>query len=128
MSALLPLPQIIFYLALLFLPQGVLEFSAKVDGHTITWTRAKDWQAQSDTGDAGTWSVKGTSVTASGQTTELREFVSVKDGEAGKKIAQVKGKPVAVSAQAGTLTLSQASGGALDPPVVITYVREGAPK
>ena len=124
MGALLPLPQIIFYLALLFLPQGVLEFSTTIDGSQITWTRANaGWQAE-----GGTWSVKGTAVSSSCETTDVGKLVSVQESNAGGKSASVKGKPVAVSLGEGTITLSQATGGVLANPVVITYTREGAPK
>jgi len=129
MSAFLPLPQIVFYLALLFLPQGVLEFRTTINGNQITWTRANDgWRVQSAGSDDGTWSVKGNSVAASGQTTNMGKFVSVKVGEGEKKIVSLQDKPVATSANDGTITFSQEKGGALATPVVITYVREGPAK
>lgn len=126
MGALIPLPKIIFFLALLFLPSGTTKFSATIDSSKITWTRTADgWHAVSEGRDAGVWSVKGSKVNASGEETDVSSFVSV-EGEEGARHASVKGKPVEVASTGSTLTLAQADGGALSEPVVITYSKGSA--
>ncbi len=136
MGAILPLPHIIFFLATLLLPPGTKSFTVPFESPSpmeVTWTRQADggWQAKTKEGqDGGVWSVKDLTVleTREGRPTtrtDLSEFVKIDDRDAGEKKVSVEGQPVTAATSGSTLTLSQAGGGALKKPVVISFVEEG---
>jgi hypothetical protein len=122
----IPLTHIIFYLALLFLPNGTTQFTmASGYGQKITWVHQTDgaWQATTEDGkDAGLWSPDGflISVTAQGTTskTDISEFVKIATTPENKKQVTIRGKAVAVSVTTNTITFSQAEGSI---PLVIVY-------
>ncbi len=130
MSAIFPLPHIIFFLATLFLPPGTKSFTTTLDvGRPIkaTFTREADgWRATSEDGrDGGLWSMENLTVLETQENntrkTELAEFVKIKKTGDGEKEVQVKGRPVSVVMTHSTLTFSQSEGGPLSQPVVLAY-------
>ncbi len=108
MTAPFPFAQIVFFLAVIFLPQGAFEFSADIDGYELIWTRHEDaWQAASAGRDGGPWSVKGFEVTGFGETTSLGSLVKVETDDAGKKNVSVKDKPVSVAITEPSISASR---------------------
>jgi hypothetical protein len=125
----IPLTHIIFYLAMLFLPNGTAKFTV-TSGYDqkITWVHQADgaWQATTEDGqDAGVWSVDGfvVSVTKQGVTskTDVSQFVKVITTPENKKQASVNGNTVTVSLTATAITFSQNTNGLFAKPVVITH-------
>ena len=124
----IPLLQIIFYLATLFLPAGTARFTlASGYDQKITWVRQADgaWRGtQEDGKDAGLWSVSGlvVSVTTQGKTekTDVTQFVKVAKTASQEKQVAVLDHPVTTTATASTLTFSQDKDGLLAKPVVLT--------
>lgn len=124
-----PLAQIIFYLATLFLPPATTFTISSGYDQKITWVLRDDgaWYATTESGDAGVWSVSGLSVSVveHGKTnkTDLSQFLKVEDvGDQTKvKLAILGGHWVSVSETNSSITLSQDKDGILSKPVVITY-------
>ena len=125
----IPLTHIIFYLALLFLPNGTGKFTI-TSGYDqkITWVRQADaaWQATTEDGqDAGLWSVDGSvvSVKSHGATskTDVSPFVKIVASPDNKKQATLLGKAVTVSSTATAITFSQGTNGIFAKPLVIAH-------
>jgi hypothetical protein len=125
----IPLLQIIFYLAALFMPNTATSFTL-CSGYDqkITWVRQAGgaWQATSDTGkDAGIWSVSGLSVSVvkNGRTNEtsLSAFLKVENPASTNKRVFLGGRAVAASTANSSITLSQDKDGILFKPAVIKY-------
>ena len=125
----IPLTHIIFYLALLFLPNGTAKFTI-VSGcdPKITWVHQANgaWQATTKDGqDAGVWSVDGfvVSVTKQGVTskTDVSQFVKVITTPENKKQVTINGNSVTVSSTATAITFSQGTNGISAEPLVIAH-------
>ena len=127
----IPILQIIFYLATLFMPNAATKFiisSGYGYDHKITWVRQTDgaWQATTDTGkDAGIWSVTGLSVSivehGTTNTTDLSTFLKVENPTDQKKQVLLGGRAVVISSATSTITFSQDKASTLFEPAVITY-------
>jgi hypothetical protein len=125
----IPLTHIIFYLAMLFLPNGTAKFTVTSGSdQKITWVhQAKGaWQATTADGkDAGLWSADGfvVTVTEHGNTskTDVSQFVRTVTTPENKKMVAVLGKAITVSNSASTITFSKTEDGASHKPLVISY-------
>lgn len=134
-----PLAQIIFYLATLFMPNTATTFTLSSGyDQKITWVRQADggWQATTDSGQAGIWSAGGLSVSVVdyGKTnkTDLSQYITVVDlgGQSNHwpvvqppvvRLAILDGRPVITSVTNSSITFSQDKHGILSKPAVITY-------
>jgi hypothetical protein len=135
----IPLLQIIFCLAMLFMPSGAMKFTVSSgDRQSVTWVHQADgaWQAKNSDGkDMGLWSLNGlvVSVTQQGQVakTDVSEFVKVVPGGGQEKQVSVDNQPVTVTsttaststlpAPTTTTTFSQDKESLFAKPVAVTY-------
>ncbi|HWB60659.1 MAG TPA: hypothetical protein VG733_14285 [Chthoniobacteraceae bacterium] len=127
--AILPILQIIFYLAVMFAPAGTKSL-ALTEGwnQKITWTLQDDgtWKAANASGgDMGAWSAKDgkVSVTRDGNTvtTDVSPFVKVETAADQTKTATVEGKPLTVAiAENGDIHFSQPKDGLFTRTMTIT--------
>src|SRR5215469_16366887 len=126
----IPLAQIIFYLATLFMPNSATTFTLSSGyDQKVTWVRQTHgaWQCTTDSGEAGIWSVSHLSVSVvdHGTTnkTDLAPFLKVMDSgdQNHENLAFLDGYPVATSMTNSSITFSQDKGGVLSRPMVINY-------
>jgi hypothetical protein len=138
----IPLLQIIFYLATVFVPAGTTQFTVFVGNEAqMTWVRQADgaWRAMEPNSDAtpqlvkrlqvSLWSVNGLQVSETVQAnmqtnitkTDLSQFIKIDTGADQKKQVSVNGRPVTISTNASTITFSQDKDGLFAKPVVVKY-------
>jgi len=125
----IPTLQIIFYLALLFLPKGATHFTISSDSpEKITWVHQADgsWQAKDDQGkDKGVWitNASGVSISFQEQTaiTDVSKFIKSDQADGQTNQVLLFDRPLMVSNSPTTLTFSQEKGGQLEKPLSISY-------
>ncbi len=129
----IPIHVIAFFLAIMMVPEDVNQFTIAVQGKEIQWTKQEDgWHAVDlPRDDWGTYSVKGSEITITGEghvlKTNISRFLTLPEDLDWKKAAEIQvalkslGDPVQIQRQDGKIVLSQAKGGLFEEPVRITW-------
>jgi hypothetical protein len=129
----IPIHVIAFFLAIMMVPEDVKQFTFAVHGKEIQWTRQETgWHAvELPRDDWGTYSVKGTEVTISGEGREMKtnisRYLTLPGDLDWQKAAEIQvalkslGGPVQIQREDGKIVLSQAKGGLFEKPVTITW-------
>ena len=129
----IPIQVIAFFMATMMVPEDVNQFTIAVYGKEIQWTRQESgWQAvELPRDDVGTFSVKGTEITISGEghvlKTNISRFLSLPDDIDWKKAEEIQvalkslGDPVQIQREDGKIVLSQAKGELFEKPVTISW-------
>lgn len=133
MSSAVPLLQILFCLALQFMPAGTKQFTIGYGAepkYSFTLQDDGTWKGKTENGDnsrdIGVWSANGMVLTAANQgrkfDMDLNKFVTIVPGADQKKLVSIQGVPLKTDSGAGTVTFTQDDGGMLKQPAVITYI------
>ena len=133
MSSAVPLLQILFCIALQFMPAGTKQFTIGYGAepkHSFTLQEDGTWKGKTENGDnsmdLGTWSANGMVLTTANQgrtlNMDLNNFVTIAPGADQKKLVTIQGVPLKTGSGAGTVTFTQGDGGMLKQPAVVTYI------